>query len=254
MKKLKKNILLTILFVVSMAVFTCCAKKTDDFDAMYKNAVRDAAFADEDEILPLVALTTDDKMTTWDSEGRVLLCTWHNYPDSYPTGEHVTIEWGPVWTFTNKEIASYQDELKKSDDPEMRLKQIVSFAPDSAHSTVTGFWVRPENVRRPAYQSDPAVGTMTNAFGENVDEEFKEWFDDNILWSYYYGNYPWTRLGYTYDWADNKTEYGLTEFLVESGAEVTVAFTVTTEEFLAGLISGNTYDSENGDIAQKHGE
>ena len=73
---------------------------------------------------------------------------------------------------------------------------------------------------------------MTNDFGESVDEEFKAWFDDNILWSYFYGEYPWTRLGYTYDWADNGTEYGMTEFIVESGAEVKVEFTETTEEFL----------------------
>lgn len=143
--------------------------------------------------------------------------------------------WGPVWTFTDKEIASYGNELSKADDPEMRLKQLIAFAPDSEHSTVTGFWVSPENVKRPAYQSDPTVGNMTTALGENADEEFKAWFDENILWSYYYGEFPWTRLGYTYDWADNGTEYGLTEFIVESGAEVTVEFTETTGEFLSRI-------------------
>ena len=47
--------------------------------------------------------------------------------------------------------------------------------------------------------------------------------------------YPWTRLGYTYDWADNGQEYGLSEFLIRQGAEVEVAFTMTTEEFIAWL-------------------
>ena len=44
--------------------------------------------------------------------------------------------------------------------------------------------------------------------------------------------YPWTRLGYTYDWAENGEEYGLSEFLLTDGAEVTVEFTKTLEEFL----------------------
>ncbi|MCM1023698.1 MAG: hypothetical protein NC395_06525 [Prevotella sp.] len=218
------------IFVI-LAALSGCRNKEQDLNALYEAAVRDAAFADGDEILPLVSLTESDEMTAW-QDGKVLLLTWHNYPDSYPEGENVTIRWGYVWTFTDKEIASYGSELRKSDDPEMRLKQLVAFAPDSEHSTVTGFWVSPENVKRPAYQSDPTVGNMTNAFGENADEEFKAWFDGNILWSYYYGGYPWTRLGYTYDWADNGAEYGLTEFIVENGAEVTVEFTETTEEFI----------------------
>ncbi len=71
-----------------------------------------------------------------------------------------------------------------------------------------------------------------------MDEEFELWFNDNIIGSYYSEYlYPWTRLGYTYDWADNGTEYGLSEFLVVEGAVVTVEYTMTTEEFLA-YISG----------------
>lgn len=222
-----------IVFALIMAAAVCltgCKKEPSKTDEeLYSDAVKDAAFADEDEILPLVSLNESDPMTTW-KDGKVLLLTWHNYPDSYPEGETVTIQWGPVWTFTDKEVASHGKEF--SDDPETRLKQLIAFAPDSEHSTVTGFWVDPENVKRPAYQTDPTVGNMTNDFGESVDEEFKAWFDDNILWSYYYGNFPWTRLGYTYDWAANGTEYGMTEFIVESGAEVKVEFTETTEEFL----------------------
>ena len=211
------------------------SEEENSLEELYEQAVEDSVFAEESEIEPLVTLTKEDKLVSWDEEGRVLLCTWHNYPDSYPEGEKVTIEWGPVWTFTDKEIDSYADELEKADDPQMRLRQLIAFAPDSEHSTVTGFWVYPADVRRPAYQSDPTDGSMTTAFGEDVEEEFKEWFDENTLGSYFYGAYPWTRLGYTYDWADNGTEYGMTEFIVNSGAEVEVEFTETTEEFLERL-------------------
>lgn len=207
---------------------------------LYQDAVVDSMEASEDEIYPLVSLTKDDKLVTWDEQGRVLMCTWHNYPDSYPEDEKVTINWGYVWTFTDKEIATYASELKEAEDPEMRMKQLIAFAPDSKHSTVTAFWVKPEDVLRPAYQNDASDGSMSVSFAEGGDEDsaFRQWFDQNILDSYYYGAYPWTRLGYTYDWADNGTEYGMTEFIVNPGSEVEVEFTVTTEEFLKRITNG----------------
>lgn len=218
--------------LVLLTVFSGCQSKTADLNALYESAIRDAMFADENEILPLVSLTSEDKMTTWNEDGCVLLCTWHRYPDSYPEGETITVEWGPVWTFTDKEIASYKDELKKCKDPETRLKQLIGLPPDCDYTTFTGFWVSPENVKRPAYRTDIVSGEMTTSFDENVDTDFKEWFDGNILGSYFDGAYPWTRLGYTYDWADNDTEYGLTEFLVLDKAEITVEFTDTAAEFI----------------------
>lgn len=252
---MKKRILAVVLTVCTLMMAGCSSDKKEDTpkkeevskeasdlaktdQELFDMAVEDAVFADEDEIMPLVSLTEDDSRVTWDDEGRVLLCTWHNYPDSYPAGEKVTINWGYVWSFTDKEMASHGEEFKNSSDAVMRMKQLISFAPDSEHSTVTGFWVKPSDVLRPAYQSNPAEGNMVNAFGEDVNEEFKGWFDENILSSYFYGNYPWTRLGYTYDWADNGTEYGLTEFIVSEGAEVQVEFTESTDEFIKRIIEG----------------
>ena len=69
----------------------------------------------------------------------------------------------------------------------------------------------------------------------NDDDWYAKWFNDNILWSYFDSAYPWTRLGYTYDWADNGKEYGLTEFLIIPNSEALVEFTLTTEEFIDWL-------------------
>ena len=44
--------------------------------------------------------------------------------------------------------------------------------------------------------------------------------------------YPWTRLGYTYDWADNGREYGLSEFLILADSVIEVEWTKTTDEFV----------------------
>lgn len=229
MRKIVKTLCVSGIMLI---ILSGCHGKEPDLDALYRSAIRDAVFADAEEIQPLVSLTPEDEMTTWNSEGCVLLCTWHNDPADYPEGETIIIENGPVWVFTDKEIASYKKELKESGSQETRLEQLIGLPPDCGYSAVTGFWVDPADVRRPAYQTDASSGEMTTSFDENVEEEFKEWFDGNIIGSYFEGAYPWTRLGYTYDWADNGTEYGLTEFLVLDGAEVTVAFTDTTEAFV----------------------
>lgn len=203
---------------------------------LYAEAVKDAAVAEEDEILPLVTLEPGAELVTWDESGkRVQLCTWHNYPDSYPEGEYVTIEWGEVWTFAPDELKSRLAQEKQSGtDSVLRLSQLIGMPPEDPKSTFTVFWVDLDDIVRPAAQTDPTKGDMVTKL-EETEGEFKDWYDGNILWSYYDSAYPWTRLGYTYDWADNGTEYGLTEFLVLPGSQVEVISTQSTQEFLDGL-------------------
>ena len=66
-------------------------------------------------------------------------------------------------------------------------------------------------------------------------DEYKAWFDSNIILSYFDSAYPWTRLGYTYDWAAGGSDYGLSEFLVRKDAVAQVEFTMSTDDFVAWL-------------------
>ena len=126
---------------------------------LYDAAVKDAVFADKDEIMRLITLTKEDSRVTWNDAGdRVLLLTWHNYPDSYPAGQTVTLEWGPVWTFTGRELQGKYDAGKAVvTDWNLHLKQLIGFLPDSNHSTVTGLWVRPEDVVHPPINRIPPL-------------------------------------------------------------------------------------------------
>jgi hypothetical protein len=85
---------------------------------------------------------------------------------------------------------------------------------------------------------------MTDSFSDDVNEEYKAWFDANIISSYFDGKYPWTRLGYTYDWADNGQEYGLSEFIIKKDSDVTVAYTVDLEEMIKKL-DENSWNPES---------
>lgn len=209
-------------------------KESLSLGQVYEAAVIDAVVAEENEIYPLVTLTEEGGMVSF-QDGKVLLLTVNDSPEQYPAGETVTLP-GEVWTFTDKEIAGWYPEHKDGvTDWALRLEQLVGVPPDADYTHVTALWVSPEDVIRPAYLTDVTESGMSVALPEDTPEEYREWFDGNILWSYFDSAYPWTRLGYTYDWAPDSGEYGLTEFLVRPGARAEVEYTDTIEAFIARL-------------------
>ncbi len=222
---------------VLLATLVCSACRTtgdaqtqSEIEELYDDAVVDAMIAETDEVLPLVELTPEDDLTNWNDEGEVLLVTWHSYPDSYVEGETITLEYGHVWTFTDKEIIDWYKENEDDEaDYKLRFEQLIGLPPADDKTHFTALWVNPDDVWVPAYDIEHGI----NGLPEDEDPEFAEWFDDNIIGSYFGEyKYPWTRLGYTFDWADNDTEYGLSEFLILNGSSVEVEYTKTTEEFL----------------------
>lgn len=75
---MKKKIIFALITVAAVCLTGCKKEPPKTQEELYSDAVKDAAFADEDEILTLVSLTESDPMTTW-QDGKVLLLTWHNY-------------------------------------------------------------------------------------------------------------------------------------------------------------------------------
>lgn len=225
-----------IVNVVADAFSTAEPQKLSN-DQLYDRAVRDAKNADEDEIMPLVNISKDDENVIWSEDGkRVLVTFMHKYPDSYPAGEDITLQWGNVWCVSAGEMVKW---IKNNGDGVTdwteRLHQVLGMPTSKDYTTITAMWVDADLLYRPAYVTDPTA-EMKTVYQPTGDEEFdnmyKAWFDSNIILSYYDGAYPWTRLGYTYDWADNGTEYGLSEFLIFSGADATVANTYSIEDFV----------------------
>ncbi len=204
---------------------------------LYHNAIVDAIQADEDEILPLYPIDT--------SADKVLVCTWHKYPDSYPSGEEITIDFGDVWVFTADEVAQFGNTNGYSDDMVLRMQQLIGVSPQSGKTHFTTMWVDPDDLYRPS--ADRRIDTTLAVldFPENTDPEYIEWFNSKIIDSYYPHNYPWTRLGYTYDWADNGTEYGLSEYVIKNGSTVTVEKTYTNEEFFDYITTVDYSKDEN---------
>lgn len=238
MKKINSFI---ILCFIGAVVLSSCSKVQNSTqksnDELYRLAVRDAVFADEDEIMPLVNISKDDKNVLWD-ENKVLVSFLHKYPDSYPAGQEIQLKWGNVWCVSSLELQKWiKNNSENVSDWSLRLHQLMGL-PEGKATTVTSIWIDSDLLYRPAYvtnKSSEMKNTLQKSGDDAFDSDYKKWFDSNIIWSYFDSAYPWTRLGYTYDWADNGKEYGLSEFLIFSRAECTIESTDTIEDFVEKL-------------------
>lgn len=231
-KYLLKAGALMLVLCCPLSFFGCTAKTTEK---LYALAVEDAKQAEKNEILPLVTLSPDSDMVTWNADGtKVLLLSWHKYPDSYISGESFTCTNGEIWTFTDREILSWYDENSEGvDDWKLRLEQLIGLPASAEYTHVSAFWVDLDELIRPAYQTDVTKQMTADLLDGSALGKYKEWFDGNAEYSYSETTpYPWTRLGYTYDWADGDDEYGLSEFLILADSVIEVEWTKTTDEFV----------------------
>ena len=211
------------------------AESETDQQTLFDDAVEDAMIIDKDEILPVVSLEEGQPYAVYDQDGRILLYTFHKYPDSYPDGADVKLEWGNVWTFTGGELEEwYQKNKEDVTDWQTRIKELIGLRPDNESEYFTAMWVKPEDVFRPAYVSDIGTTEMTDAFSDEVDEDYKEWFDSNIISSYFDGNI------HGRDWDIHMTgqttaQNIVSEFIVKKDSDVKVAYTVELKEMLNKL-------------------
>lgn len=203
---------------------------------LYHTAIIDASVAEENELMPLKAIDT--------TEDSVLVCTWNKYPETYVTGTDITISYGDVWVFTAAEIFEWGQKNGMAEDMTLRMEQLIGLPPQDGNTHFSVLRVNPADLYRPSRDNEIDDTQAELTFPEDATEEYKEWFESNAEYSYQPHRYPWTGLGYTYDWADNGTEYGLSEFILKNGAEVTVEKTYTNEEFYQ-YITQTLTDGEN---------
>jgi hypothetical protein len=203
-------------------------------EAVYLAAIEDAVFADSDEIADdLIAVTTDDDRVIWmqgGDEARVSVVTWTSYPDSFIQGETVTNDWGDLWVTISPELKERMRDF--NDKNSLRIAQLLGMPPDTTNSHFATLWVRPDDMFRPAPDNEIIDHTCELLLPANADAQYVDWYDNNILSSYFPSAYPWTRLGYTYDWAPGADEQGLSEFVVKQGSSLIVESIKTNDEYL----------------------
>jgi hypothetical protein len=211
----------------------------------FKAAVEAAKDGGCEQVRPLVVIDSTSDKVTWNGEkDKVLMVAAHATPDLYENGMPVTID-GEMRVYSDREILDWYKMTGKSvRNWPLRLRQLLGLPRDAKITHFTTFWVDPKNMIRPAYTPDITSSEMACRFEEDDDSQLdslgmwlRNWFDK--AWSTNYkseGGYPWTRLGYTYDWgADGIDKYGLSEFLLMNESKVVVQTTKDLKSFVRWL-------------------
>lgn len=231
----KYTLFFSCIFIASL-FYSCSPIINNNLDAFYKKANLDAMYASESEISnSLVAISPNNPFLQWQGEGeeqRVLMVSWTKSPNNYKEDTKTALNWEEVWATAAPELKHWWTKNKKKvKDVNLRVEQLLGLPPKSGHTHFVELWVKPADMFRPAPDNEITDTTTGLEFPEKIDSTYREWYNGNIIYSYYPLAYPWTRLGYTYDWGNRKLHKGLSEFVIRQNAEVIVKSIQTTAEY-----------------------
>lgn len=227
------------LLLLTVALTSACASSTQNAstttpppsetrEARFARAMQDAERAQPEEVAGLVVLSADNpdlRTRTREGHTEVLMATMTNgvyYRDS--VGQAKRLDHATVWATAVPEVATFCRALGLEGAPlRERVYEYLGLRPESAHPDFVEFWVDISVVVRPC--PDPETNDATCGLGAPSEipfeaGAFRSWFEALAASSYTDTGYPWTRLGYTYDWGAGANERGASEFLVPKGTEV----------------------------------
>jgi hypothetical protein len=182
-------------------------------EELYAKAVREAAVFEQANVLQVKTLPPD--------AARVKVVTWTRYDyklGASPVGVN-------VWVTIVPEVRDICRSFKGAEaDIEIRLKQLLGLPLTAAYTRFVEMEVRREDLFRPCPNPDPQLSTCSDSFPQGISSDHVSFIANQSLSSFKIpGGYPWTRLGYTFDWSpDAKSRYGASEFVVRKGSKVNV--------------------------------
>ncbi len=216
-------------------------------DPAYKAAVSDAMVRTAAEISKdLWAINAENPYLEWEGvpgRSRVRLCFWTGeWVRSYE-GQDLTAQGNPavgdaMFFFIPAQMRYFFLDGMLSPSAE-RVEKLLGLPLETGKSVFAEVWVSLDNLVRPS--PDPEVGDFEAMldFPSNqylvVSQTHQDWF--NNRWANIFSGswpYPWTGLGYTYDWGAG-IHVGMSEYIVPVGQSVRVAKVYSNHEYFATM-------------------
>lgn len=205
-----------------------------ELERRFRAAVSDAEIAEPSEISDkLTIIDPSNSNLVWDeATGRVLVATWTSWNGYDNLVGQETTTTRETWVTAVPEMQNFcKAYVPTSDVPlTLRLEQLLGLPANNGKNRIVQLWVPAADLFRPS--PDPEITDNIaqlempepSAFPSQQDYEFsRDWFNLQRSLSYDPKNgYPWTRLGYTYDWGNQASEVGLSEFVVWAKTTVKV--------------------------------
>ena len=212
-----------------------------DLDAQYHTAIIDGMEMRASKIRTnLVLITKANTSLQWKTvDGKdyvkmgVLTDTFY---DSY-VGKSLAVGAGrTTWVFSPAEMKHwYATHTPLPNTLLLRLRQLLGMPPNVQKTRIAEVWVQPQDLKRPSIE--PAIDKEIDLatlfsrktwYTPNGDDAYNTWFYQQCANSYVIPTdrasvYPWTRLGYTYDWGNPEYPHiGLSEFIIWGSPTVSV--------------------------------
>jgi hypothetical protein len=230
------------LLLAAAFLFLTVSGRAADYPTEYMEAVADARIAEVtlERIHTLTPITASNDALIWDGvpgESRVLVTSWvsGDYYDPYIGKEYTLSPTRELWVSVVPEVRRFcaANNIQASAAAN-RLEQLIGMPLNYGNIKFVEFWVRPADLFRPTPDPEITDTVAEYDFPEGVSEEHKAWFNANRDSTYTSSHpFPWTRLGYTYDWgATNKI--GLSEYIIRRGSTIGVKSVTTTIDYCLG--------------------
>lgn len=204
--------------------------------------MQDARDAGPDQLAPLVALSPDSPDVVFNADGTaaemVTLTDWTGYAAS--VGQPMTLS-REVWLTPTPQL---QDVCRAyvaagGTDPSLRSLQYLGMPPKVKPVTIVTMMVPLSGMFRPT--ANPQLTSTSAVFDDGTVQpddpnypNHADWFRLQKALAYDPANpYPWTRMGYTYDWGNPDSKVGASEFVVRQGTTVDIVADQTPGEYCA---------------------
>lgn len=198
-----------------------------DLPPEYVFSIYDAAVFEQDEVQPLPSITSDS----------LTVVSWVNstFASSYPPGVDTTYAF-EMWVTIAPQV---QDACRgfDQDPPSLRnrLQQYLGLKPEPSKER---FFVTLTVARADMFRActDPSLETTScsESVPAGVSDAHTAWVAKQMLSSYVVSTtadgtgYPWTRMGYTYDWNPGTPEVGAYEYVIPPGSPVRIVAATPT--------------------------
>lgn len=203
---------------------------------VYEHAVYDSSVYQRWNVRPLRPLVADE-------QGNVLVVTLTS--KDAKVGD--TLAAGPygMWVTGVPEVQTICRGFRV--DIAMRLRQLLGLPPDADTTRFLVLSVAAADLFRPSPDSDIATrfpcksqpdGSLPsncgNSFPESTTAAHYQWIASESLYLHSVPNgYPWTHLGYTYNWTPGQDRYGASEYVIRANAKAFVMDNVPPDKYCA---------------------
>ncbi len=202
----------------------------------YERAVYDSSVYQRWNVRPLRPLTPDDR-------GMVLVATLTSRDAK--VGDQITAGSYGMWVTGVPEVQTTCRGFRG--DVAMRLRQLLGLPPDADTTRFLVLSVAAADLFRPSpddsistrfpcklQPDDTLPSDCGNSFPATTTPAHFQWIASETMFLHSIPNgYPWTHLGYTYNWAPGEDRYGVSEYVIRPQAKALVVENVIAEKYCA---------------------